>query len=95
MSYDSKTKTYVRTAIMVFFRKAQNEIVETPDLEKLRQAIQKAGLPECVVGVAEKEIERLTKTEPGAPEYAIGITYLEYLTSLPWNKYTDAEPSRY
>jgi len=74
---------------MVFFRKAQNEIVETPDLEKLRQAIQKAGLPECVVGVAEKEIERLTKTEPGAPEYAIGITYLEYLTSLPWNKYTD------
>ena len=74
---------------MIFFRKAQNEIVETPDLEKLRQAIQKAGLPECALGVAEKEIERLTKTEPGAPEYAIGITYLEYLTSLPWNKYTD------
>jgi len=89
MSYDSKTRTHVRTAIMIFFRKAQNEIVETPDLEKLRQAIQKAGLPECALGVAEKEIERLTKTEPGAPEYAIGITYLEYLTSLPWNKYTD------
>ena len=89
MSYDSKIKRHVRAAIMGFFRKSQNEILETPDLEKLRKLIDNAGLPEYALAVAEKEIERLAKIDASMPEYALGIAYLEYLTSLPWNKYTD------
>ena len=70
-------------------KKSKNEILEMPDLEKLRRAVDNAGLPDYGLAVAEKEIERLSKTDPAAPEYAIEIAYLEYLTSLPWNKYTD------
>ncbi|RLB36385.1 MAG: endopeptidase La [Deltaproteobacteria bacterium] len=74
---------------MGFFRKSQNEILETPDLEKLRKLIDSAGLPEYALAVAEKEIERLAKIDASMPEYPLGIAYLEYLASLPWNKYTD------
>jgi ATP-dependent Lon protease len=39
--------------------------------------------------VALKELERLEKTDPSAAEYSIGTTYLDYLVSLPWNRYTE------
>ncbi len=78
-----------RKEIMVFFRKSQNGVGEAPDLEELRQAVKKAELPEDAAQVADKELERLSKTDPAAPEYSIGITYIDFLISLPWQSYTE------
>ncbi len=76
---------------MAFFRKHENE--EKPsvsqELVDLRKAVEKARLPEHVCPSALKELERLEKTDPSLPEYTIGLTYLDYLLSLPWNRYTD------
>ncbi|MGB6290493.1 MAG: endopeptidase La, partial [Desulfobulbales bacterium] len=46
-------------------------------------------MPQKVLKVALKEIERLCKTNSSATEYTIGINYLEYLASLPWNMMTE------
>jgi len=75
---------------MVFFRKTQEEQPAIPqDLLDLKAALEKAKLPADVLSVALKEWERLEKTDPSAAEYSIGSNYLDYLVTLPWNRYTD------
>src|SRR5271157_1937633 len=75
---------------MAFFRKTEEQQPSIPqDLLDLREAVEKAKLPENVDAVAMKELERLEKTDPSAAEYPIGLNYLDYLLSLPWSQYTD------
>jgi ATP-dependent Lon protease len=78
---------------MIFFRKPDKHEGEcsnpSQDLDELRAAIAKADLPDAVASVTLKEAERLQKTDPGTPEYSIGINYIEYLLALPWNRFTD------
>ncbi|MCL4503582.1 MAG: endopeptidase La [Deltaproteobacteria bacterium] len=76
---------------MVFFRKTEEERPPKPDheLADLKAAVQRANLPEPVAQVARKELERLDKTDPSVAEYTIGLNYLDFLISLPWNKVTE------
>jgi ATP-dependent Lon protease len=76
---------------MVFFRKATEEEHPKPaqELVELRLAVQKAHLPEAVAAIAAKELERLDKTDSSVAEYTIGVNYLDYLISLPWNRFTE------
>jgi ATP-dependent Lon protease len=75
---------------MSFFKKNEEQKPTTPqELVALRAAIEKAGLPENVASIALNELERLEKTDPSAAEYPLGLNYLDYLVSLPWNRSTD------
>lgn len=75
---------------MAFFRKTEEQRPSIPqDLVDLRAAVEKAHLPEGVHTVTIKELERLEKTDPSAAEYPIGINYIDYLITLPWNRHTD------
>jgi ATP-dependent Lon protease len=76
---------------MVFFRKTEEERPPKPaqELADLRAAVQRANLPEAVAAVAAKELERLDKTDPSVAEYSIGLNYLDFLISLPWNRVTE------
>ena len=76
---------------MGFFRKTTEEEHPKPaqELVELRAAVQKAQLPEAVAAIAAKELERLDKTDASVAEYTIGINYLDYLISLPWNRFTE------
>lgn len=58
------------------------------EVDSLRDTVLKANMPYRVQEVALKEVDRLANTNPSATEYTIGINYLEYLTSLPWNDMT-------
>jgi len=75
---------------MIFFRKGEEERPKTgQELVDLRAAINKAHLPPEVLAVALKELERVEKTDPSVAEYSIGLNYLDYLVSLPWNRFTE------
>ncbi len=75
---------------MAFFKKTEEEHPSmAQDLVDLRAEVDKAHLPEAVLSVASKELERLEKTDPSAAEYSIGTTYIDYLISLPWNRSTN------
>lgn len=63
---------------------------DLPDeIQKLRNNVLKASLPEVVETAALKEIDKLTKTSKSATEYTIGVNYIEYIVSLPWNIFTE------
>jgi ATP-dependent Lon protease len=55
------------------------------DVEELRKKIEAAGMKEEVQTEAIRELNRLSRMSPASPEYGITRTYLEWMTSLPWN----------
>jgi len=45
-------------------------------------------MPAEVREIAENEILTMSRISPAMAEYSIGLTYIEYLAGLPWNKKT-------
>lgn len=75
---------------MTFFRKPKEEPpTEAQEILDLQSAIDRSRLPEPVIKVATKELERLRKTDPAIAEYTIGLNYLDYIVSLPWSTFTE------
>jgi ATP-dependent Lon protease len=56
-----------------------------PVLELLRNKVSDAKLPAAIGTIAERELDALARIHPSTAEYTIGMAYVEYLASLPWN----------
>jgi ATP-dependent Lon protease len=61
---------------------------KTAEVEELREAIDKAGMPENVKAEAVRELQRLERTPTASPEFGVIRTYLDVMTELPWQKST-------
>ena len=67
----------------------EQEDENSSDIDKLRETVLRVDMPPLVKKAALREVEKLTKTNTSATEYTIGTNYIEYLTSLPWNTFTE------
>ncbi len=72
---------------MNIFKKSEDK-QHLATIEEFRQRIDAANMPAEVQRIADRELEMLSKTNPVAAEYSIGLTYIDYLLGLPWNKRT-------
>lgn len=73
---------------MSFFKKSEDSEQQT-NIADLRRKVADAQMPAAVEKIAEQELDMLTKISPAAAEYSIGLTYIDYLVTLPWNKKTE------
>ena len=73
---------------MSFFKKSEDSEQQT-NLADLKRKVADAQMPAAVEKIAGQELEMLTKISPAAAEYSIGLTYIDYLVTLPWNKKTE------
>jgi ATP-dependent Lon protease len=71
----------------------QKELGETDDrqeeFEELKKNIKKARMPSEVEKVALKELKRMARMSPGAAEYTVSRTYIDWLVELPWKVSTE------
>ena len=69
----------------------QDELGENPQQQEIDALKAKAAgkiWPADVQARFDKELAKLQRTNPAAPDYAISLNYLETLTDLPWGEYT-------
>jgi ATP-dependent Lon protease len=59
------------------------------DVEELRERLEEKDLPDHARETAEKELGRLGRINPAAPDYAVTRSYVEWILDLPWRDYSD------
>jgi ATP-dependent Lon protease len=73
----------------MLFKKSPETTEATEPLADLKARLQQADLPDAAREAAAREIGALEKMESSQAEYPIGLAYLDFILSLPWNKFTD------
>ncbi len=61
---------------------------KTAELEKYQERLKTLTLNPEARKTVEEEIEKYQVLEPNSPEYTVARNYLEWLTVLPWGKYS-------
>ncbi|MEA1989261.1 MAG: endopeptidase La [Pseudomonadota bacterium] len=81
-----------------FLRQQLNEIQkelgmvkddQTLDTDRFRERIEKLTLSEEASKKAEEELSKLSMLDPQSPEYNVARNWLDWLTQLPWGKYSE------
>ena len=85
----SQREYYLREQLKAIQKELGEEDAHSVEMEELREAVTRAGMPEPVEKEALKEFDRLNRMSPGAAEYTVSRTYLDWLVELPWSKRTE------
>jgi ATP-dependent Lon protease len=84
---DAQRQYYLRQQLKAI----QDELGEGEgdEIQALRSRIEKANMPEAVLTVANREVDRLARMTPASPEYQMLRTYMDWLLDVPWSVTTD------
>jgi ATP-dependent Lon protease len=84
---DAQRQYYLRQQLKAI----QDELGEgeKTEIQELRARLTAARLPEPVLKVAEREVERLERMTPASPEHQMIRTYFDWLLDVPWSTTTD------
>jgi len=87
---DKAQREYFLREQMKAIQKELGEVDERQEeFDDLKRAIKRARMPAETEKVALKEFKRMSRMSPGAAEYTVSRTYLDWLIELPWSKSTE------
>lgn len=66
---------------------------EADEADELLSKAEASHMPEKVLALFRREIEKLRRYNPTTPDYSVLYSYLETLVALPWGIYTASAPS--
>ena len=70
----------------------QDELGGSPvdqDVSDLREQAQDKNWTDEIAELFDKELSKLQRLNPSAPDYSIQLNYLQEIIDLPWNEYTE------
>ncbi len=93
---DTKVHENIQKTQRKYFIQEQIKILQdelgdeegTPELAKLKEDIEKAGMGKDAHAKAMEEFGKLKKTPAMSPEFGVIRNYLDWMVSLPWKKRT-------
>jgi ATP-dependent Lon protease len=59
------------------------------EIQELRKRVAEAKLPEQVLTIANREVDRLERMTAASPEYQMIRTYIDWILEVPWDKRTE------
>ena len=84
----SQREIFLREQLKVI-KKELGEDNKNPDIIIIEKKMKELDLPEKVIEVLQKEIEKLEMIPQAAAEYNVSHTYIDWLLSVPWNNWTE------
>jgi len=88
---EERQREYLLREQMRTIKRELGEDSEHAEIEELREAIEKAEMPEEAHEQATKELRRLEMMPEAAAERSMIRTYLDWLVALPWSKLDSEE----
>ena len=79
---------YLREQLKAIQRELGESDDKTAEINELRNKIYEAKMSEQAEKESLRELDRLSKMPPGAAEYTVSRTYIDWLINLPWSKST-------
>jgi ATP-dependent Lon protease len=76
---------YLREQLKAIQRELGESDERTAEINELRNKIYEAKMSEQAEKEALRELDRLSKMPPGAAEYTVSRTYIDWLINLPWS----------
>ncbi len=87
---DKAQREYFLREQLKAIQKELGEVDERQEeFEDLKTKIKQARMPREAEQAAYKELKRMARMSPGAAEYTVARTYLDWLVELPWEKETE------
>ena len=85
----SQREYFLREQLKYIQKELSGRDPHMAEVEELRAKIEAAQMPQEAREAGARELGRLEKMMPGAPEYSVARTYLDWLVALPWSTSTE------
>lgn len=93
---DSKVRTDLERQQKDYFLNMQLKTIQEElgqgsnesEIANILAKAEKKKWPQAVKSTFDKEIQKLRRTNPQAPDYSVTMNYIDWLIELPWSEYT-------